>query len=160
MQSRLQNMREKLILDSGRTERTRRDALRANFLRHFLESLAYASLRLRALPVVSDEEPTSALPGLDTPLLLFVGPDAPTGEHVPRGECHSWVITISGIYRTWSSRQGFTFVNNHRDDVALEIALHDTPRSLVYHERRLPMRTRVRVGLDDDPRRRVRDAEV
>ena len=53
-----------------------------------------------------------------------------------------------------------TLFESHGKDVALEIALHDAPRALVDDERRLACEPSVCVRLRDDPRGRVRHAEV
>lgn len=44
----------------------------------------------------------------------------------------------------------------HGDDVALKVAGHDVPHTLIQDKGRLPSHLRVRVGLRDNPRRRVR----
>ena len=49
----------------------------------------------------------------------------------------------------------YTFVERHRDDLALKIAAEDAPCALVDDKRRLASHPSVRVRLGDDPGRGI-----
>ena len=100
-------------------------------LRNTLQHLRHLDLRLRRRRHVP---PLAALP-----LLLALEVAAP--ERPPRRETHALGVA-------------------HGDDVALKVPLRRRPPALIDDELAQPVVARVLVGLADDPRGRVADAEV
>ena len=86
-------MREKLILDRGRIERTGRDALGTDLLCDLLDGQTDLAFGLAALPV--SEDGASTLAALKALLLFGIRPDFPRGQNIPGSEGHSYRQRVS-----------------------------------------------------------------
>lgn len=120
-------------------ERDRRQALEAVLARDLFQRRA--DLLLAGRLVARAKGAAQALALLLARLDLLLGLELAPANHVPGRERHAKVA-------------------RHRDDVALKVAQHDVPPPLVHAERRLAVRAGIGVGRADEPRWRVRDAQV
>ena len=120
------------------------NVLRADLPRNLFQGLTHLALVFRALPIkphhrAAYETELDISPNLAhceqeqlaffsraMPLLfLFVGADLTPGKHIPRDQSQAFCLVSSAE----ASRVSvwLTFRERHRDDVSLEVALHDVP---------------------------------